>query len=167
MLKKKTICCILPFCRPDLAPRQKRDTYQLGRPICNPWAQCCCNKILLFWWNPLCVIKVNPKPNPLFFRVIFHFIFLHFPFLLLSLCACLWKMEGASNFLFGIWPWNPQELQESCVYAHSWWFDFQGLIWKKKTRMIPRMNEWKHMRGLKPWSLFFGLSGFTHEIIGP
>jgi hypothetical protein len=28
----------LPLYGPDLSPRPKKDTYQLGRPICNPWA---------------------------------------------------------------------------------------------------------------------------------
>ncbi len=31
-----------------LSPRPKKDTYQVGRPICNPWANVGGNKILLF-----------------------------------------------------------------------------------------------------------------------
>ncbi len=38
----------LPFYGPNLAPRQKKDTYKLRRPICNPWGQCGCNKYCCF-----------------------------------------------------------------------------------------------------------------------
>jgi hypothetical protein len=32
----------------DFTRRQKKYAYQVGRPNCNPWGQCCYNYILLF-----------------------------------------------------------------------------------------------------------------------
>jgi len=133
---------------------------------------------LLFWWNPLCVIKVNLKPNPLFFSLFC----ISYLFIFLSSCwayvlVCEWWRELLVFYL----GYGHQELQKSCVYAHPRWSDFQGLVWKKKNiqglvwkkknkddNKNDTKNEWmKSYEGLKPWSLFFGLSGFTHEIIGP
>lgn len=89
----------LPLYGADLTPKEKKDTYQLGRPIYNLWDQCYWNKILLFWWNLHCKIKINPKSNSLclpFFS--FHFSSLFS--LLLSFCACLWMMKGAFIFFY-------------------------------------------------------------------
>ncbi len=76
-------------------PQGTKNTYKLGKPICNPWGQCCCNKILLFWWNSHCRIKI--KLNQTLYLLFFHIISLHFPFLLLS----LWMMKGV--FTFSTW----------------------------------------------------------------
>jgi hypothetical protein len=38
----------LPLYSFVFAPKLKKDTYKLGRPICNPWGQSYNNKILLF-----------------------------------------------------------------------------------------------------------------------
>jgi len=91
--KNKIIFFNLPLYGLDLTLRSKKDTYQLGRPICNPWSQWGCNKILLFWWNPHYRIKINPKSNLIFSTsLFFHFFFL------LKFCACLWIMKGVSIF---------------------------------------------------------------------
>jgi hypothetical protein len=79
-LKKKAIFLLyhfMAFTWPR-APRQEKDTYQVGRPICNHLGQSWCSKILLFWWNPYHKIKVILKSN-LLFLFLFHFIFFPFP----------------------------------------------------------------------------------------
>jgi hypothetical protein len=98
---KKKISFNLPLDGPDLAPRQIKDTYQLGRPICNPWGQCSCNIILLFSWNSHQRIKGNLEPNLISFLCSSFFLSFHLFFFLFSFYACLWMMEGVSNFL--IW----------------------------------------------------------------
>jgi hypothetical protein len=96
-------------------------TYQLGRPICNPWSQCCYNNILLFWWNSQCRIKINPKPNlRLYFLLLFHFISFHFSLLLLNFCSCFWTMKGVSIFFYFRYGHEKHKLQKSCVYAQPW-----------------------------------------------
>jgi hypothetical protein len=83
-----------------LQGRKGTPIYQLGRPICNPWGQCCCNIILLFSWNSHQRIKGNLEPNLISF-LCYHFISLFIFNFFFSFCACLWMMEGVSNFL--IW----------------------------------------------------------------
>jgi hypothetical protein len=75
------------------------------------------------------MIKVNS--NPIFFVFFFHFISLHFPLLLISLCAsfvdlmCLFVNDGRNFFFFYYKKViKTQELQNNCVYVHSWQSNF-------------------------------------------
>jgi hypothetical protein len=122
----------------------KKNTYQLGRPICNPWCQCCCDKILLFWWNAHCRITITPKSN----------LICPFFLLLLSFFVCLWMMERVSIFLsLGYGHTNTRVTRILCLCSFT-------LVWllrfnlKKKRRMIQRMKTYEM---LKPWSLLFCL----------
>jgi hypothetical protein len=83
----------------DLTQRQKKYTYQVGSPNCNPWGQCCYNYILLFWWNSHLNIKVNPKPN-----LISSTSLVSSPLIEL---LCLFVNDGRSfySFLFWICQW--------------------------------------------------------------
>jgi hypothetical protein len=94
-LQKKTFLLIYHIVALTWDQAKRKDIYQLGRPICNPWGQCCSNKIFLFWWNSRCRIKVNL--NQTLYLLFLHIIFLHFSFLLLS----LWLMEEV--FFFPTW----------------------------------------------------------------
>ncbi len=85
----------LPLCGLDLAPRLKKDTYQLERPICNPQDQCYNNKILLFWWNSHRRIKLNLRSNPIFSPFIFHLFFI----LLYSCWTFVFVCEWWKKFL--------------------------------------------------------------------
>jgi hypothetical protein len=95
--KNKIIFFNLPLYGLDLTLRSKKDTYQLGRPICNPWSQWGCNKILLFWWNPHYRIKINPKSNLIFSTsLFFHF----FSFFFLVKILCLFVNNERSFYFF-------------------------------------------------------------------
>jgi len=43
-VEKGIFFLIYHFMALTLPQGRKKDTYQLGRTICNPWNQCCCNK---------------------------------------------------------------------------------------------------------------------------
>ncbi len=83
---------------PGLAPRLKKYTSQLERPICNPGGQCYNNKILLFWWNSHRRIKLNLRSNPIF-SPSFIFLFFSFYFLFVEL-LCLFVNDGRSLWVF-------------------------------------------------------------------
>jgi len=98
-LKHKKKKFNLPFYGLVLALRLKNDTYQFRRLICNPWDQCYNNKILYFWWNPHCRIKLNPKPNPLSSPSLFHLS--PFCYFLIKL-LCLFMNDGKSFWIFDL-----------------------------------------------------------------
>jgi hypothetical protein len=55
----------LPLYHPNLAPRQKKGTFQVGGPICNPWGPNVA-AIKYFCSNEIHIVGSNLKPN-LFF----------------------------------------------------------------------------------------------------
>jgi hypothetical protein len=105
----------LPLYGSNLAPRQKKDTYQLGSPICNPWSQCWCNKTLLFWWNPHHWIKTSLTLN-LFF-------------LLFSILCFLFSFFKLSLMLAGEW-WK-----EFIIFLLEIWKILEGYYMKKVSQM--------------------------------
>ncbi len=132
-------------------PQGKKETYQLARPICNLWGQCCCNKILLFWWNSHCKIKVNLNQS-------LYFLFLHiislFPFPLVEF------VNNGRGFYFS-WPWKTQDFKK-CYVCASMMVSFLGFK-KSKDEKKNDPKEWKHI--LTGWSLSSYLNGFTPELV--
>jgi hypothetical protein len=147
-------------------------------PICNLWGQCCSNKILMFWWNPHCRIKINPKPNPIYstsssfssllVQLLCLFLNDHFPLFLFNFCVCFWMIEWVS--IFPTWDMivtNTRVTRILCLCSSIvvWLLTFSLKKEAKMTRRrIPRKKVYER---LKPWSYFFGLIGFIHNLIGP
>jgi hypothetical protein len=145
-LKKKIIFLIYHFMAlTDLAPRQGKDTYQLGRSIMfNVMKYCCIDEIH----------TIGLKSNPICFLSSSFF----FP-LLLSFCACfiffssfvelfcLFVNDG--GFLFFFYLGYGHEKHKNVYVIHG------GL-----TFLGFSLRNWKHTQRLKPWSLLFELNGF-------
>jgi hypothetical protein len=70
--------------RPNLAPRQKKDTFQVGEPICNPWGPNVA-AITYFCSNEIHIVGSNLKPN-LIFIFLLYFISFHFYSLFVLVC---------------------------------------------------------------------------------
>ncbi len=143
---------------------QKKNTYQLERPVCNPWAECCCNKTLSFWfWNLHPEIKGNLN-KPHIFTLFFIFLFSCW----VSMLVREWCM-GFLLFYLGYGYGKHKNYQKKLCLCSSmvvWFLEF-NLTKEAKTikRMIWEKIKMKAYEGLKLWSLLFDLNGFTHELI--
>jgi len=126
----------------------KKNMYQLGRSICNPWSQCCCDKILLFWWNAYCRITITLKSN--FISLFFHF-FIFLSFCWVSMFVCVW-WKGFYFFFLGIW-----EYKDKSYTNRVFMFIHVGLIFRVLEKNNNNDKKMKTYERLKPWSLLFGV----------
>jgi len=117
----------------------KKNMYKLGRPICNPWSQCCYDKILLFWWNAYCRITTTLKSN---------FICLFFSFLIfLSFCwVSMFVYEWWKGFYFfslGYGHINTRVTKIVCLCSFTlvWLLGFN--LKKKKNNDTKIENIWE------------------------
>ncbi len=120
---------------------------------------------MLFWWNPHCRIEVNPKSN-----LIFSMSFSFFSFFVKLLS---WFLNDGGSFYFSYLGYghekhkNYKNLVFICSSIMVWFLGFslrKEARWKKNNNKKIKIKAYE---GLKPWSLLFGLNGFTHELIGP
>jgi hypothetical protein len=96
--------------------------------------------------NPHFWIKIHPKPNPIF-SPSSSFIFPHFPFLLLSLCACLWLMKGFLFFLLEMAMKNTKvtRILSLCSSMVVWLFKFNFKEEAKMKKKNDTKNEQEWM----------------------